>query len=286
MFGGHWDPYEAREIPPPFTQHSLTLFPLFSCFFFFHFSLHVATLIMMTSRNFTSHPFLCVLLCVFLVGRCLSETRSLPLLTIRASSHHELGRIVGETFRQRIQEFVSKNDTSLQNILIPYYKTEKGREVVDTFVKTNSDAFPDYYEEIEGTAEGSQVPLYQLLLMNFAEEIEALIHPEKAPQPWEESCSDVLVHQINGSVLIGHNEDGRKAVKDHAYLLDATVESGNDTDTDNANGPSSSQRYLAYTYPGYLSGMAFGYNDAGISFSVNAVFPKNVVVGGLGRYDE
>eukprot|EP01028_Stygiella_incarcerata_P011023 TRINITY_DN602_c0_g1_i4.p1 TRINITY_DN602_c0_g1~~TRINITY_DN602_c0_g1_i4.p1 ORF type:complete len:399 (-),score=106.01 TRINITY_DN602_c0_g1_i4:71-1267(-) len=237
----------------------------------------------MPSRLFFS-PCLYLCLCIVLIlGHCLAEeTHSLPYLTVRASSHYELGKVVGETFSQRIQEFVSKNDTTLQNVLIPYYKTEKGREVVDLFVKTNMEAFPEYYEEIEGTAEGAQVPLYQLLLMNFAEELEALIHPEEKPQLWEESCSDVLVHQNNGSVLIGHNEDGKKAVKDHAYLLDATIEDGNNDS--GTGGPSSSQRYLAYTYPGYLSGMAFGYNDAGMSFSVNAVFPKDVVIGGLGRY--
>ena len=41
--------------------------------------------------------------------------------------------------------------------------------------------------------------------------------------------------------------------------------------------------WTAYTYAGELSSAAWGFSDAGVSFTLNAVFPKVVEVTGVGR---
>ncbi len=43
------------------------------------------------------------------------------------------------------------------------------------------------------------------------------------------------------------------------------------------------RQWTAFTYAGELSSTAFGFNDAGIAYTLNALFPANVSIPGIGR---
>lgn len=66
----------------------------------------------------------------------------------------EVGRSIGTTFRERIGDYIA-NYKNLQQVLLPFYNSHKGREIFDQFVEANSKAYPQYVEELAGIAEGA-----------------------------------------------------------------------------------------------------------------------------------
>jgi hypothetical protein len=71
------------------------------------------------------------------------------------------------------------------------------------------------------------------------------------------------------TALIGHNEDASPAFRGNTYLVRARVEGG--------------PAFVAFTYPGFLCGNAFGFNEEGVCFSVDYVMPRDIGVG-AGRH--
>jgi len=71
---------------------------------------------------------------------------------------------------------------------------------------------------------------------------------------------------------IGHNEDGAPSDFNHMLLLKDIALPG-------------TSNFSAYTYAGDLATGAFGWNNNGIAFTLNAVYPNNseVVLGGIAR---
>ena len=85
-------------------------------------------------------------------------------------------------------------------------------------------------------------------------------------------CSDAV---LPSALLWGHNEDAGMDIDmpdaSTAYIVNLT----------NSN---TGLRYLAYTYPGQLSGNAWSFNSLGVVSTTNAQFPKDVAVdGGIPR---
>jgi len=64
---------------------------------------------------------------------------------------------------------------------------------------------------------------------------------------------------------VGHNEDAAPDIKQNAYLLEIEI-------------PETGENFTAYTYPGVLPGLAFGWNER-LTFSFNFVFPLPVKIG-------
>jgi len=74
---------------------------------------------------------------------------------------------------------------------------------------------------------------------------------------------------------MAHNEDAAPNIKPSAYIVQAQLQW--------LENSTQASRYTAYTYPGYLSGMAWGFNQH-IVVTCNACFPKKVVLPGVIRY--
>ncbi|GBG92460.1 hypothetical protein CBR_g55541 [Chara braunii] len=84
----------------------------------------------------------------------------------------------------------------------------------------------------------------------------------------DDDCSDVLIC-TQSMALIAHNEDGDAGTKNHTFLLMATTNSG--------------LAFLAYAHAGELPTSAFGVNNRRIAFTMDAVFPADVDLDGIGR---
>lgn len=65
-------------------------------------------------------------------------------------------------------------------------------------------------------------------------------------------------------------------MKKYGYIIKAEIVSNNNT---------VKEAFTAYTYPGLISGNAFGFNNHGLLFTCNAVFPKRCNQSSLRKYE-
>ncbi len=69
--------------------------------------------------------------------------------------------VQGRTFKSLIHDALSKFDF-LGQTLIPAYLEPEGREIYEHSLSLCKKKFPGYVEELEGIAEGSEVPFYKV----------------------------------------------------------------------------------------------------------------------------
>lgn len=117
---------------------------------------------------------------------------------------------------------------------------------------------PKYVEELEGIAEGAQVEMDDLMVVNCAE---AILSDKLVL-----GCTSIAVSSErtkNGHVLVAHNEDWLPEDEDNTFLIHAT--------------PDGEPPYLGITYGGLLPNI--GFNAAGIAQACDSVYPNDVRVG-------
>ncbi len=68
-------------------------------------------------------------------------------------------------------------------------------------------------------AQGANVPLSTLLLLQFADELEAGWIPSSSSSLPKSDCADIHVNSW-GSIFVGHNEDAEPAIKGNAYIVE------------------------------------------------------------------
>lgn len=67
----------------------------------------------------------------------------------------------GRTFRGLIQDFL-ENFKELHENYLPAYETEAGRAAYDKTLASVNENFPHYVRELQGTADGAQVPFHHV----------------------------------------------------------------------------------------------------------------------------
>ncbi|KAK6185935.1 hypothetical protein SNE40_008064 [Patella caerulea] len=198
---------------------------------------------------------------IFLVVTWLSSIQcsiQIPILHTKGT-YSEVGFDMGKTFKSRIHDYNSK-DTEFQKRLMPYITSQEGVSVMDKYLTVVRQYYPQYLDELKGIAAGSEMPFIQIFINSIRNELNAHIDGD-----WgAESCSDVHVNNAQ-QFAIGHNEDADPLIKDRAYFVNATIVDKNGNIVEN---------FMAYTYPGYLPGNAFGFTMSGLIMSVNALSPK------------
>ena len=178
-----------------------------------------------------------------------------------AGTHEEIGFAIGKQFATQIHSFLDAYP--FMQTLLDYHQTAAGAERYHQYLAINQKQFPDYMIELEGIARGAKRPFHHLFLVNMRGEYRDYLHEHKLF-----GCSDVAVLTKNNA-LIGHNEDGDIALAGTAYLVQAE--------------PVGQPAFTAFSYPGFLCGNAFGFNSAGICFSVDNVRPRHIEIG-IGRH--
>ncbi|MCZ0813488.1 MAG: C45 family autoproteolytic acyltransferase/hydrolase [Pseudomonadota bacterium] len=122
--------------------------------------------------------------------------------------------------------------------------------------------YPAVWEELQGLAEGLDLPLEQVVAWNSRGDLMSNV---------PDGCTTV---QIPGDIpVIGHNEDGLPGFRGHAFVASLTPDDG--------------PALTSFCYPGSLPGHTFGINDAGLVQAVNNLRLHNVTAQvpriGLGR---
>ncbi|TXG50612.1 hypothetical protein EZV62_023136 [Acer yangbiense] len=88
---------------------------------------------------------------------------------------YQMGFLIGQRFSNPIRNRVSK-DIILQNQTRPFAQSSpESEQFITTLSDKHRNKFPGYWDELLGTAEGSGVPVLDIILVNFRKEILALI---------------------------------------------------------------------------------------------------------------
>lgn len=179
-------------------------------------------------------------------------------------SHREIGLAIGSHFADAIHLFFDRYER-LQRQFLPFYRTSAGKNYYQSFLALHRSRFPAYMSELEGIAQGAKRPFEEVFLVNLRGEFTGLMPPDSRPGDTPvQGCTDCLVLTAE-SALVGHNEDGSPAALGRLYV--ATVK------------PDDGPAFSALSYPGFLPGNAFGFNQAGILHTVNHVAPQPIKVG-------
>lgn len=105
-------------------------------------------------------------------------------------SHRAIGRQRGEAFRDLLRQYHQRYDSwpadfrQRLDSLIPTFESALGRSA------------PELIEEMQGTAEGAEIPYEDILRFNFAEEVGV-----------PSGCSQVALVDANGDAILGKSED-------------------------------------------------------------------------------
>ncbi|XP_024173490.1 uncharacterized protein LOC112179327 [Rosa chinensis] len=184
---------------------------------------------------------------------------------------YTMGYMIGQRFSNKIKSRLAR-DLILQDQLLPFAQTPESQPLIQSLTENHRSKFPRYWDELVGTAEGSGVPVLEIMMINFRKEILPFLPKTvmncKIDTP--DDCSDVLVAS-DSMAIVAHNEDANVALVGHTYLVKGTL----------SNGIS----FIAYTYAGELPSCAFGINSHGLAFTLNSVPPSEseIVPGGIGR---
>jgi len=168
----------------------------------------------------------------------------------------QIGRTLGEAGRAAVREVLLQSD---------YWQavTDPAHAGAVRVMASNLHArFPAVWEELQGLAEGLELPLEQAVAWNCRGDLMSNL---------PEGCTTV---QIPGATpVIGHNEDGLPGFRGHAVLAQVTPDDG--------------PAFISFCYPGSIPGHTFATNAVGLVLAVNNLRLRNVSAQlprmGLGR---
>lgn len=168
-------------------------------------------------------------------------TGRLPFISV-AGAPREVGAALGRFGREAVHGFLLHSAAWKE---LTDRRSDPRLEQMAAIVR---DRHPRYWAELEGLADGLDLPFDDALLWNCRGDIWAM-----AP----DGCTTV---QFPGPPhVIGHNEDGDPGFAGHCALAHIASEGGNS--------------FTAFVYPGSLPGHTFAATSAGLVQAVNNIRP-------------
>ncbi|XP_060535741.1 beta-alanyl-dopamine/carcinine hydrolase isoform X2 [Cylas formicarius] len=204
----------------------------------------------------------------------LGRRHCVPVLYTRGT-HYEVGYDVGRTFSGVIQSFLRCSE-SLPEFL-DAYETAEGRRAYDDTLACLKANFPQYVRELEGTADGANVPFHKLFLHHMDNIILHAARKRIIEQPT--GCSTICVNQ-DGQELLGHTEDALASTLNHFYFVSAHIVS----DKPLGKWGVKEERFTSLCYAGHLPGYTMSYNHHGLVFSINTLSAKHLRPGKTPRH--
>ncbi|XP_044014646.1 uncharacterized protein LOC122856846 isoform X2 [Aphidius gifuensis] len=153
------------------------------------------------------------------------------------------------------------------------YNTKEGKKIYDETLDAVKKQFPQYLREIEGTADGANVPFYKLFLMHLDDIIPNVVEGRQASTKQPVGCSS-LICNYPGQEILGHNEDALSETLNHWYIVNAhVVETG-----------LREEKFSSLSYAGFLPGYTMGFNNHGLVYSINTLSARSLKSGKTPRY--
>ncbi|TLN28573.1 hypothetical protein FDZ74_00350 [bacterium] len=181
-------------------------------------------------------------------------------LVVASGSHLEIGRQIGEAVRPAVQRSIASARALLQSTEHTLHLTWEGAQIqADKYSPFILERYPQYYAEISGMAQGADVSLEDLLVLNSMEAVTTdALHLTK--------CTSVAVNEectANQHVLIGHNEDWLPEDEPDLYVVHVS--------------PDDEPPFIAMTYGGLMPNI--GFNAYGIAQCCDSVYARDSRIG-------
>jgi predicted choloylglycine hydrolase len=191
---------------------------------------------------------------------------SFPLLEV-SGAPYDIGQAIGKTFADDIRAGFEKRAAWFK--ALRKFADAQPPSLYATFEAAAKKHTPSVFEELRGWADGSGVPLRDLMILNLKAEYEALRDAELRKAGKEAPGCSTVVLKDGRRIIIAHNEDGSAAYQEHMFMLKVH--------------PAGKPTFVTASYPGILPGNAPWINDRGIAMTTNFIYTKEVKVG-VGRY--
>ncbi|KAK2726392.1 beta-alanyl-dopamine/carcinine hydrolase-like isoform X1 [Artemia franciscana] len=199
-----------------------------------------------------------------------NERRNCLPVIHTSGTYYEVGFDIGKTFRHIIQDFLTISD-ALNNELIPAFEAPEGKQIYNESLLQLEENFPQYVNEIRGTADGADVPFHKLLLLHLDQTL--LMNFKKSDAPMASTgCSTVCV-TTGEQAFLGHTEDALPEALNHCYIVNAHIRENEPQ----GKWKVQEEEFSAICYAGHLPGFCMGYNHHGLLYSINILTPAKVL---------
>lgn len=177
-----------------------------------------------------------------------------PFVTVEVrGDHRSVGRAVGEAAREQIKAAIDSYGHVLP--AAAGLSFEDAESVVRPYIDCARRCAPQIVAELEGTAEGAGVSIWQIAVLTCTEELTCVGDPAQ-------HCTTVALAD-RGQTVVGHNEDWYASDVDKNVLLRAALPDGTEL--------------LSMTAAGRLP--AVGMNSWGIAGGADTLFSNDIRVG-------
>ena len=180
------------------------------------------------------------------------EYQPFPLIAV-SGAPRERGRAYGEQARARILAGAAHYLEQIARLGIDAPQVER---LAQDFLPTIEDFEPAYVEEMRGIAEGADVPLSSILLVNCRTEILQLARRQAGLEDDPDGCTGALAlpeATRDGEVIHGQNWDWKAECVETSVVLRVSRDDGPD--------------FLTFTEAGALA--RAGFNAAGVAITAN-----------------
>ncbi len=184
--------------------------------------------------------------------------KTIPFLKV-SGDYREVGRQIGERMRPMLKRVLGWMHSALPPGVTWNDMLLKGR----LCLAHSRSVYPHFVEELEGIAEGADLPFEEVFLGVCEELWEPAAWQAEGVSPLLRGCTDFAARgpaTVDGSTLIAHTNDTSPEAEDHLAILQ--VQAGNDPE------------FLGVTIGGL--GFSAGFNAAGISMTGNAVSCRDI----------
>src|SRR5690554_3805844 len=153
----------------------------------------------------------------------------------------EIGQQLGRFGAQAVHDYL------LRSVAWETVQQWKGSAAAGHMARLTRQHLPDVWTELEGLADGLQLPLDDVFLWNARGDLWAM-----AP----DGCTTILIPGTDKQ-RITHNEDGDPAFAGHCAIAQCEI--------------SGKTGFASFVYPGSLPGHTAAVNNAGVAMTVNNV---------------
>ncbi len=183
----------------------------------------------------------------------------------------EIGRGIGRMFGDKIRMGLERRADWFGDLKA--FALGEGKPAYDVFVAAAMKHTPRAFNELQGWAQGAEIPFETMMVLNLKAEFGAMIAKKEMETPTETGegnpgCSTVVFAR-DGQVIHLHNEDGHEVYTDLMFMIKAVPDDG--------------IPYTCLSYPGILPGNAPAVNARGLVQTTNYIACKEVRLG-VGRY--
>jgi len=189
----------------------------------------------------------------------ITHTKSVPLLSVKGT-HTSIGQQIGEAQKQAIRNSIENARVLIEAIQDDLHLSWEGAQTqASKYMPFVQERYPQYLDELYGMANGADVNINELAVVNFLEGVTVdALHLTK--------CTSLSVNEqntANNHVLIAHNEDWLPDDEPDLYVVHVKVED--------------EPEFIAMTYGGLLPNI--GFNECGIAQCCDTVYPQDTRIG-------